>query len=80
MDFQLHKGLTCVSAFKSECVRRTFAEGAAIIECAVGVICSGGGKRVKSFIEWNRVLSVRMNSEFCTALDSGYKMEFRPWC
>lgn len=56
MNFQLEKGLTCLSVFKSECVRRSFAEGAAITECAVGVICRAGEQLVKSFIEWNRVL------------------------
>lgn len=45
-----------MSVFKSECVRRTVAKGAAITECTVGVICSAWEKLVKSFIEFNRVL------------------------
>lgn len=66
--------------FKSESVRRSFAEGAAITECTVGVIFRAGEQLVKSFTEWHRVLRVRLNSEFSSAFDSGHKMEFRPWC
>lgn len=46
MDFIAQKkGLTCGSVCKSECVRRTFAKGAAITECTVGVICRAWGKK-----------------------------------